>query len=142
MPAGLLLRMSAYVIILCSHPLDTWYVYLYSSFHFRTISLVERALVGGHCVRRLIRGHRVCPAGRLIRSLRDEGRGFDSHIVHTENIFIIFCVFFLTWGWGETSPRSLPEPRSREKRIFLYIRLLDHDTESRVFALEPLPYER
>ena len=83
LPAGLLLQMSAYVIILWSHPLDVWYIYLYSSFHFRTISLVERALVGGHCVRRLIRGHRVCPAGRLIRSLTDEGRGFDSHIVHT-----------------------------------------------------------
>ena len=86
LPAGLLLRMSAYVIILHSH--------LYSSLHFRTISLVERALVGGHCVRRLIRGHRVCPAGRLIRSLTDEGRGFDSHIVHTLDFFKFFFLEF------------------------------------------------
>ena len=56
---------------------------------------MERALIGGHCVRRLIRGHRVCPAGRLIRSLTDEGRGFDSHIVHTLKIF-----FFIFWEVG------------------------------------------
>ena len=67
-----------------------WYMYSSSCPYFRTISLVERALVGGHCVRRLIRGHRVCPAGRLIRSLTDEGRGFDSHIVHTLRFFLIF----------------------------------------------------
>ena len=40
-------------------------------------------------------------------------------------------VFLLTWGVGETSPRSLLEPRSRERgrEFSLYIRCLASDTD-------------
>ena len=41
-----------------------------------------------------------------------------SHL-HFYSVVVVWSYILLTWGVGETSPRSLPEPRSREKkRIF------------------------
>ena len=59
-------------------------------------------------------------------------------LLQTHKKMVWIVELLLTWGLGETSPRSLLEPRSRERRrIFMYIRLLDHDTESREsYALE------
>ena len=74
--------------MILSYPLPSCHMYLSFSFSSRTISLVVKALVGWHCVKRLARGHRVCSVGRYIRP--PEGRGFDSFIVHTL-IFWITC---------------------------------------------------